>query len=164
MSYGYFNVLLSPLLSHLYVYNSTDSPCFCDFLTRSIHLPTTCFLWHINLIKHHAMVLRYSSCKLILYKLQSFVVIDCPSFIICQAFVSEYAVTGKDAGTGSLLAALAEAAFLIGLEKNRLAVVVGTCAYHVYQRNWILYLSWEREISNSSRLKQFVNYHGLLLW
>ncbi|CAF2155654.1 unnamed protein product [Brassica napus] len=34
------------------------------------------------------------------------------------AFVSEYAVTGKDAGKGSLLAALAEAAFLIGLEKN----------------------------------------------
>jgi len=28
-------------------------------------------------------------------------------------------VTGKDAGTGSLLAALAEAGFLIGLEKNR---------------------------------------------
>ncbi|CAA7059914.1 unnamed protein product [Microthlaspi erraticum] len=35
-----------------------------------------------------------------------------------KAFVSEYAVTGKDAGTGSLLASLAEAAFLIGLEKN----------------------------------------------
>ncbi|KAH0904942.1 hypothetical protein HID58_044445, partial [Brassica napus] len=35
-----------------------------------------------------------------------------------HAFVSEYAVTGKDAGKGSLLAALAEAAFLIGLEKN----------------------------------------------
>ncbi|KAG2318058.1 hypothetical protein Bca52824_021180 [Brassica carinata] len=35
-----------------------------------------------------------------------------------KAFVSEYAVTGKDAGKGSLLAALAEAAFLIGLEKN----------------------------------------------
>ncbi|XP_010558130.1 PREDICTED: alpha-L-arabinofuranosidase 1-like isoform X2 [Tarenaya hassleriana] len=35
-----------------------------------------------------------------------------------KAFVSEYAVTGKDAGTGSLLAALGEAAFLIGLEKN----------------------------------------------
>ena len=28
-------------------------------------------------------------------------------------------MTGNDAGTGSLLAALAEAAFLIGLEKNR---------------------------------------------
>ncbi|CAN1147859.1 Alpha-L-arabinofuranosidase 1 [Linum perenne] len=39
-----------------------------------------------------------------------------------KAFVSEYAVTGKDAGTGSLLAALAEAAFLIGLEKNRYVV------------------------------------------
>ncbi|KAG5552736.1 hypothetical protein RHGRI_010739 [Rhododendron griersonianum] len=35
-----------------------------------------------------------------------------------KAFVSEYAVTGKDAGTGSLLAALAEAGFLIGLERN----------------------------------------------
>ncbi|KAL9232686.1 hypothetical protein vseg_007767 [Gypsophila vaccaria] len=35
-----------------------------------------------------------------------------------KAFVSEYAVTGKDAGTGSLLAAIAEAAFLIGIEKN----------------------------------------------
>ncbi|CAJ2671848.1 unnamed protein product [Trifolium pratense] len=35
-----------------------------------------------------------------------------------KAFVSEYAVTGNDAGQGSLLAALAEAAFLIGIEKN----------------------------------------------
>jgi len=42
---------------------------------------------------------------------------------ILQAFVSEYAVTGKDAGTGSLLAALAEAAFLIGIDKNRFAVI-----------------------------------------
>ena len=33
--------------------------------------------------------------------------------------MSEYAVTGSDAGTGSLLAAIAEAGFLIGLEKNR---------------------------------------------
>ncbi|TKY62772.1 Alpha-L-arabinofuranosidase 1 [Spatholobus suberectus] len=36
-----------------------------------------------------------------------------------HAFVSEYAVTGKDAGTGSVLAALADAGFLIGQEKNR---------------------------------------------
>ncbi|KAF7064654.1 hypothetical protein CFC21_070920 [Triticum aestivum] len=36
-----------------------------------------------------------------------------------KAFVSEYAVTGNDAGRGSLLASLAEAAFLTGLEKNR---------------------------------------------
>jgi hypothetical protein len=36
-----------------------------------------------------------------------------------QAFVSEYAVWRSDAGRGSLLASLAEAAFLTGLEKNR---------------------------------------------
>ncbi|TVU50704.1 hypothetical protein EJB05_02091 [Eragrostis curvula] len=35
-----------------------------------------------------------------------------------QAFVSEYAVWRSDAGRGSLLASLAEAAFLTGLEKN----------------------------------------------
>ncbi|KAL2319914.1 hypothetical protein Fmac_028883 [Flemingia macrophylla] len=35
-----------------------------------------------------------------------------------KAFVSEYAVWKQDAGNGSLLAAVAEAAFLIGLEKN----------------------------------------------
>lgn len=33
--------------------------------------------------------------------------------------MSEYAVNGNDAGTGSLLAGLAEAGFLIGLEHNR---------------------------------------------
>uniref|UniRef100_A0ACD5YM39 Uncharacterized protein n=1 Tax=Avena sativa TaxID=4498 RepID=A0ACD5YM39_AVESA len=36
-----------------------------------------------------------------------------------KAIVSEYAVTGNDAGRGTLVAALAEAAFLIGLERNR---------------------------------------------
>lgn len=34
--------------------------------------------------------------------------------------MSEYAVWQSDAGNGTLLAAIAEAAFLIGLEKNRL--------------------------------------------
>lgn len=39
---------------------------------------------------------------------------------IFQVFVSEYAVNkAKDAGRGSLLASLAEAAFLTGLENNR---------------------------------------------
>jgi alpha-N-arabinofuranosidase len=38
---------------------------------------------------------------------------------IVQAFVSEYALTGEEAGYGTLLAAVAEAGFLIGLEKNR---------------------------------------------
>ncbi|KAL3534084.1 hypothetical protein ACH5RR_002545 [Cinchona calisaya] len=35
-----------------------------------------------------------------------------------KVFASEYAVMGDDAGKGSLLAALGEAAFVIGLEKN----------------------------------------------
>ncbi|XP_041025680.1 alpha-L-arabinofuranosidase 1-like isoform X2 [Juglans microcarpa x Juglans regia] len=35
-----------------------------------------------------------------------------------KAFVSEYAVNGKTAGNGNILAALAEAAFLIGIEQN----------------------------------------------
>jgi alpha-N-arabinofuranosidase len=38
---------------------------------------------------------------------------------IVQAFVSEYALTGEEARYGTLLAAVAEAGFLIGLEKNR---------------------------------------------
>lgn len=33
--------------------------------------------------------------------------------------MSEYAVTGNDAGSGNLNKALAEAAFLLGLERNR---------------------------------------------
>ncbi|KAJ7942523.1 Alpha-L-arabinofuranosidase 1 [Quillaja saponaria] len=56
-----------------------------------------------------------------------------------KAFVSEYAVTGKDAGKGSLLAALAEAGFLIGVEKN--SDVVNMTSYaplfvNVNDRRW----------------------------
>ncbi|GJM88103.1 hypothetical protein PR202_ga04129 [Eleusine coracana subsp. coracana] len=40
------------------------------------------------------------------------------SLFVIKAFVSEYAVWRSDAGRGSLLASLAEAAFLTGLEKN----------------------------------------------
>ncbi|KAG6411754.1 hypothetical protein SASPL_129838 [Salvia splendens] len=45
-----------------------------------------------------------------------------------KAFVSEYAVTGDDAGKGSLIAAIAEAGFLIGLEKNCDAVEMASYA------------------------------------
>uniref|UniRef100_A0A0E0KD12 non-reducing end alpha-L-arabinofuranosidase n=1 Tax=Oryza punctata TaxID=4537 RepID=A0A0E0KD12_ORYPU len=45
-----------------------------------------------------------------------------------KAFVSEYAVTGNDAGRGTLVAALAEAAFLIGLERNSDVVEMASCA------------------------------------
>ncbi|XP_058764528.1 alpha-L-arabinofuranosidase 1-like [Vicia villosa] len=44
-----------------------------------------------------------------------------------KAYVSEYAVWREDAGNGSLYAAVAEAAFLIGLEKN--SDVVSMVAY-----------------------------------
>lgn len=45
-----------------------------------------------------------------------------------KAFVSEYAVTGTDAGMGSLLASLGEAGFLIGVEKNSDAVEMASYA------------------------------------
>ncbi|XAR57502.1 Non-reducing end alpha-L-arabinofuranosidase [Bertholletia excelsa] len=56
-----------------------------------------------------------------------------------KAFVSEYAVTGKDAGKGSLLAALAEAGFLIGLERNSDVVEMASYAplfVNAHDRNW----------------------------
>lgn len=49
-----------------------------------------------------------------------------------QAFVSEYAVTGNDAGKGSFLAALGEAGFLIGLEKNRCVVAFNNLLSNPY--------------------------------
>lgn len=48
-------------------------------------------------------------------------------FVSLQAFVSEYAVVGADSGRGSLLAALAEGAFLIGIELNRFE----PCDFHL---------------------------------
>lgn len=39
-----------------------------------------------------------------------------------QAFVSEYALVGLQAKLGTLLGAVSEAGFLIGLETNRLIV------------------------------------------
>jgi hypothetical protein len=48
------------------------------------------------------------------------------NMILVQAFVSEYAVWKTDAGRGTLLASLAEAAFLTGLEKNRWHISLNT--------------------------------------
>ena len=45
-------------------------------------------------------------------------------FTIFEASVSDYAVTGNDVGTGSLLAALADTGFLIGLKRNRFVILV----------------------------------------
>ncbi|TVU37157.1 hypothetical protein EJB05_10457 [Eragrostis curvula] len=67
-----------------------------------------------------------------------------------KAIVSEYAVTGNDAGKGTLVAALAEAAFLIGLEKNSDVVEMASCAplfVNDNDRRWnpdaIVFNSWQ---------------------
>ena len=53
--------------------------------------------------------------------------------------MSEYAVTDrKDAGTGSLLAALAEAAFLIGIERNRSVACLSVCMNFISQFGGLL--------------------------
>uniref|UniRef100_A0ACD5WAC7 Uncharacterized protein n=1 Tax=Avena sativa TaxID=4498 RepID=A0ACD5WAC7_AVESA len=72
-----------------------------------------------------------------------------------KAFVSEYAVNNnareRDAGNGSLLASLAEAAFLIGLEKNSDVVQMASYAplfVNANDRNWItdaiVFNSWQQ--------------------
>ncbi|PWA51146.1 alpha-L-arabinofuranosidase 1 [Artemisia annua] len=70
-----------------------------------------------------------------------------------KAFVSEYAVTGKDAGMGSLLASLGEAGFLIGLEKNSDAVEMASYAPLFVNKNNI-------NIEHSNNGKYFI----LLRW
>eukprot|EP00250_Pteridium_aquilinum_P014694 c22143_g1_i1 orf=66-2057(-) len=67
-----------------------------------------------------------------------------------KAFVSEYAVTGQDAGKGSFYAALAEAAFLIGIEKNSDVVEMASYAplfVNNNDRRWnpdaIVFDSWQ---------------------
>ncbi|XP_049401502.1 alpha-L-arabinofuranosidase 1-like [Solanum stenotomum] len=54
-----------------------------------------------------------------------------------KAFISEYAVHGNDTGKGSLLAALAEAAFLIGAEKNSDVIEMASYApLFVNDKDW----------------------------
>jgi len=56
--------------------------------------------------------------------------------MVLQAFVSEYAVWKEDAANGSLLAAVAEAAFLIGVEKNRFSIAFFYCIlFPFYEAN-----------------------------
>nr|XP_025877032.1 alpha-L-arabinofuranosidase 1 isoform X1 [Oryza sativa Japonica Group] len=68
-----------------------------------------------------------------------------------KAFVSEYAVWRSDAGRGSLLASLAEAAFLTGLEKNSDVVQMASYAPLFVNNNdqtWnpdaIVFNSWQQ--------------------
>eukprot|EP00246_Nothoceros_aenigmaticus_P016769 TRINITY_DN7822_c0_g1_i1.p1 TRINITY_DN7822_c0_g1~~TRINITY_DN7822_c0_g1_i1.p1 ORF type:complete len:245 (-),score=43.60 TRINITY_DN7822_c0_g1_i1:103-837(-) len=68
-----------------------------------------------------------------------------------KVFVSEYAVVGGDSGKGSLLAALAEAAFMIGLEINSDTVEMASYAplfVNENDRRWnpdaIVFNSWQQ--------------------
>ncbi|KAL6337542.1 hypothetical protein AAG906_037135 [Vitis piasezkii] len=76
----------------------------CDASSRKLNHPADYYDFHIytSAINLYSMAHQFDRTSR-----------DAP-----KAFVSEYAVTGKDAGSGTLLAALAEAAFLIGVEKN----------------------------------------------
>ncbi|CAN4118357.1 unnamed protein product [Withania somnifera] len=67
-----------------------------------------------------------------------------------KAFISEYAVHGSDAGNGTLLAALAEAGFLIGVEKNGDAIEMASYApLFVNNNDW----TWKPDaiVFNSSQ-------------
>ncbi|KAF2287781.1 hypothetical protein GH714_002706 [Hevea brasiliensis] len=97
----------------------------CDGSSRSLDHPADYYDFHV-----------YTSANNLFSMVHKF---DRTSRNGPKAFVSEYAVTGKDAGTGSLLAALAEAAFLIGLEKNSDVVEMASYAplfVHVNDRRW----------------------------
>ncbi|KAJ4971892.1 hypothetical protein NE237_004991 [Protea cynaroides] len=79
-----------------------------------------------------------------------------------KAFVSEYAVHGNDARNGSLLAALAEAGFLIGLERNSDIIEMASYApifLNINDQRWIpdaiVFNSWQQYGTPSYWMQQF---------
>ncbi|EPS67800.1 hypothetical protein M569_06973, partial [Genlisea aurea] len=88
-----------------------------------------------------------------------------------KAFVSEYAVTGSNAGNGTLLAGLAEAGFLIGLETNSQAIEMASYApllVNSNNRRWspdaIVFNSYESYGTPSYWMQQFfIESNGALL-
>ncbi|XXG41149.1 hypothetical protein AAC387_Pa01g1679 [Persea americana] len=79
-----------------------------------------------------------------------------------KAFVSEYAVTGRDAGRGSFLASLAEAGFLVGLERNSDVVEMASYAPlfvndndHRWDPDAIVFNSWQQYGTPSYWVQQF---------
>jgi len=76
----------------------------CDGSSRPLDYPADLFDFHV-----------YTDSKTLFSLRNTF---DRTSRDGPKAFVSEYAVWKRDAGKGSLLASLAEAAFLTGLERN----------------------------------------------
>ncbi|GJN07091.1 hypothetical protein PR202_ga24884 [Eleusine coracana subsp. coracana] len=110
----------------------------CDGSSSSLGHPADLYDVHV-----------YSSANDLFLKKNMF---DRTSRIGPKAFVSEYAVNDpKDAGKGSLLASLAEAAFLTGLEKNS-DIVQMACYAPLFandnDRHWnpdaIVFNSWQQ--------------------
>lgn len=98
----------------------------CDASDRPLNHPADLFDYHI-----------YTDSNVMFSKSNQF---DLTSRSGPKAFVSEFAVWKTDAGNGSLLAAVAEAAFLIGLEKN--SDIVEMVSYaplfaNINGRNWV---------------------------
>jgi hypothetical protein len=67
-------------------------------------------------------------------------------FTIFEASVSDHAVTGNDVGTGSLLAALADAGFLIWSKKEQ---VCNTCSSNLKLFVNVLFSDRGSEIFNA---------------
>ncbi|KAL5707693.1 non-reducing end alpha-L-arabinofuranosidase [Ranunculus cassubicifolius] len=120
----------------------------CDGSSHSLDHPADMYDYHV-----------YTSANSLFSMAQQF---DKTSRTGPKAFVSEYAVTGNDAGTGSLLAALAEAGFLIGLERNSDVVEMASYAplfVNTNDRRWnpdaIVFNSWQHYGTPSYWVQQF---------
>ncbi|XP_072966774.1 alpha-L-arabinofuranosidase 1-like [Typha angustifolia] len=120
----------------------------CDGSSRPLDHPADFYDFHV-----------YTSARELFSMTNQF---DHTSRVGPKAFVSEYAVTGSDAGTGSLLASLAEAGFLIGLEKNSDIVEMASYAplfVNTNDRRWnpdaIVFNSWQQYGTPSYWVQQF---------
>jgi alpha-N-arabinofuranosidase len=84
-----------------------------------------------------------------------------------KVFASEYAVVGRDAGTGSLLAAVAEAGFMVGLERNSDIIEMASYAplfVNTHDRRWnpdaIVFNSWQSYGTPSYWVQTMFNNSG----
>lgn len=109
----------------------------CDGSRGPLDHPADLYDYHIYTTANNLFSMRHS--------------FDRTSRVGPKAFVSEYAVVGADSGTGSLLASLAEGAFLIGLELNSDIVEMASYAplfVNANDRRWnpdaIVFNSWQQ--------------------
>ena len=129
----------------------------CDRSSKSLDHPTNLYDYHI-----------YTSASNIISMAHTF---DITARSGRKAFVSEYAVTGNDAGHGSLLTTIGEVGFLIGLETNN--DVVKMASYmplfvntnnHRWNLDAIVFDSWKKYETLSQWVQQlFRESSGVVL-